>query len=110
MNTRDILVLFCCGMILIGSTFLCYYLYSLVLIDAKARGLERPKFWALVSLGGQSGGGLLLYLFKRRNYDVHLTPQEQAAMDQLKRKILAIFVMMFLAVIFFIFAMMPKMV
>ncbi|WP_429974147.1 hypothetical protein [Enterococcus sp. AZ163] len=49
-------------------------------------------------------------MFKPRNYDVHLTPQEQAAMDQLKRKILAIFMMMFLAVIFFIFAMMPKMV
>lgn len=109
MDTKDLLVFFCCGTIIVGSMFLCYYLYSLVLIDAKARGLERPKLWAFISLGGQSGGGLLLYLFKRRNYEVHLNPQEQAAMDQLKRKILAIFVMMFLAIIFFVFAMMPKM-
>ncbi|EOH94515.1 hypothetical protein [Enterococcus pallens] len=109
MNTSNILVFFCCGMIIVGSLFLCYYIYSLVLIDAKARGLERPRFWALVSLGGQSGGGLLLYLFKRRNYEVRLTQQEQAAMDRLKRKILAIFVLMFLAVIFFVFAMLPNM-
>lgn len=109
MDSRIILVIFCCGTILVGCMFLCYYTYSLVLMDAKARGLERPKLWAFISLSGQSGGGLLLYLFKRRNYEVHLSSQEQAAMDQLKRKILAIFVMMFLAIIFFVFAMLPNM-
>ena len=109
MDNRTLLLFFCIGVILIVSAFLCYYIYSLVLIDAKARGLERPKLWAFVSIGGQSGQELLLYLFKRRNYEVQLSRAEQAAMDQIKRKIFAFFAIDLIAVIFFVFAGLPRM-
>lgn len=107
MDQRMIVFILCCGIIIAASMCLCYFIYSLVLIDAKARGLERPRLWAFLSLSGQSGGGLLLYFFKRRKYEVHLTRQEQVAMDQLKRKIFAIFFVEFVAIGFFVFSILP---
>ncbi|MBO1305960.1 hypothetical protein JZO70_07300 [Enterococcus sp. 669A] len=109
MSNTTLVLFLCVGIILISSSFMCYYVYSLVLIDAKARGLERPKLWALLSAGGQSGQGMLLYLIKRRKYDVQLKPSQQAEMDQLKRKIVALILISTVAIVFFVFTVLPIM-
>ena len=75
--------------ILIGLTsiFLCYYLYELVLLDANNRGIQHPKFWSLLAATGQSGEGLMIYLFKRRKTSSRLNPAMQQKMLVLKNKI-----------------------
>lgn len=100
--------LLCCGFLLfllvVGA--LCYYIFALVLLDAKNRGIKDPKFWSLLAAGGQRGEGLLLYLFKRQKTISTLDSDETAVFLQLKRKIyylLALLIVIFILLIVAIF-------
>ncbi|MBV7390647.1 hypothetical protein [Enterococcus alishanensis] len=91
----------CIGVILVTSVFLYYYLYQLVLLDAKSRDIAHPKLWSLFATSGQNSSGLFLYLFKRRKTTSFLTAEQNLKFLGIKRKIyclmgleLAVFLMM----------------
>ena len=79
--------LICVGIIVLTSVCLFYYIYQLVLIDAKSRGITRPKLWSIIAASGQNGSGLFLYLFKRRNTSSLLNKSENQKSLNIKRKI-----------------------
>lgn len=63
MNAIGILMIL--GVLFVIAAFsLFYYVFSLVLLDAKSRGIKNPKFWSLVAAGGHHGEGLLLVSFQ----------------------------------------------
>ncbi|MFR6672033.1 hypothetical protein [Enterococcus avium] len=87
-------------LLLAGAYCLFYYIFSLIMLDAKSRGIKNPNFWSLIATGGQNGGGLLLYLFARRKTTSLMKPAEVEKFLQLKRKIyclLAVLFVLFLA-------------
>lgn len=98
MNIMAIMIFLMLGFI-IAAVLMCYYIYSLVLIDAKSRGIKNPKFWSLIAAGGQRGEGLLLYLFSRRKTTSSMSSAEIEQVGGLKRKIycvMAVFLFLFL--------------
>lgn len=101
MNAIGILIIL--GVLFVVAAFsLFYYVFSLVLLDAKSRGIKNPKFWSLVAAGGQHGEGLLLYLFNRRKTVSNMTDTESARFLQLKKKIyylMAVDLFLFLAAV-----------
>lgn len=74
------------------------YIYSMVMIDAKSRGIKNPKLWSVIAAAGQRGDGLLLYLFTRRKTTSRMNATETAQFQKLKTKIYCL-----LAVGFFLF-------
>lgn len=97
MNQTAIMI-FLMILFLLAAGCLFYYLFSLVMLDAKSRGIKHPKFWSLLATGGQNGGGLLLYLFARRKTTSLMAPAEVEQFLRIKRKIYCL-----LAVLFFLF-------
>lgn len=97
MNQTAIMILLMVLLIL-SAACMCYYIFSLVMIDAKSRGIKNPKFWSIIATSGQNGGGLLLYLFTRRKTISTMDPAEIEQFLRIKRKIYCL-----LAVIFFLF-------
>lgn len=85
-------------LLVLASGCLCYYIFSLVMMDAKSRGIKNPKFWSLIAAGGQHGEGLLVYLFTRRNTTSRMNSAETSQFLKIKRKIYCL-----LAVLFFLF-------
>lgn len=85
--TFSILLLIYGLIIVFSSIGLMYYIYHLVLMDAKSRKLEQAKFWSVIASSSQNGGGLLLYLFKRRNTSNLLSAGENKRFLTIKRKI-----------------------
>lgn len=105
MNIMAIMIFLMLGFI-IAAVLMCFYLYSLVLIDAKSRGIKQPKFWSILAASGQRGEGLLLYLFNRRKIDSKLSLAEIEQINGLKRKIyclMAVFFFLFLLAVLLIF-------
>lgn len=105
MNIMAIMIFLMLGFI-IAAVLMCYYIYSLVLIDAKSRGIKNPKFWSLIAAGGQRGEGLLLYLFSRRKTTSSMSSAEIEQVNGLKRKIycvMAVFFFLFLLAVLLIF-------
>ncbi len=92
----------CATLIVAASFFMVRYLYEIVLMDAKSRGINHPKFWALVAAGGQRGEGLLWYLFKRRNTRALQNTIEARRMNQLKTKIYYLMAVDVMSAIFFV--------
>ncbi|MBU5360251.1 hypothetical protein KQI58_04055 [Enterococcus raffinosus] len=101
MNYTAIMLLLM-GLILAGASCLFYYLFSLVMLDAKSRGIKNPKFWSLIATGGQNGGGLLLYLFARRKTTSLMKPAEVESFLQLKRKIYCLLAVLFVLFLVFV--------
>ena len=63
-----LLLILSLGIILCSGFYFSYQLFQLVQLDAAYRGMARPKLWSWISVVGQRGEGLILYLLKRRNY------------------------------------------
>lgn len=93
------------SLIVVISGLMMYCLYQLVLIDAKNRGLKKPKFWAVLAAGSQNGSGLFWYLVKRRHTVATLNPQEVQQVLQLKKKIYLLLTMDVMALTFSLVAM-----
>ncbi|MBO0452463.1 MULTISPECIES: hypothetical protein [Enterococcus] len=93
-----LIMIFLMVLLLMTAGFLCYYVFTMVMLDAKSRGIKNPRFWSIIATGGQNGGGLLLYLFTRRKTISKMNSAETADFLKLKRKIYCL-----LAVMFFLF-------
>lgn len=65
---------------------LAYQVFKMVEIDAESRGLKHPKLWGFFSLGGNNGGGLLVYLLGRRKYKLSLSDEDKMVMQSRKKK------------------------
>lgn len=75
------------SIIIISSLALVINIYRLVYIDAISRGLKKPRFWAILSVSGQSGEGLIFYLFKRRKYESNISKDNIDKMEKIKNRI-----------------------
>lgn len=73
--------------IIICGVSLMVNIYRLVYLDAKSRGMKRPKLWGALSMGGNNGEGLVLYLFKRKNYEKNISKDDLKHMNKIKKKI-----------------------
>ena len=60
----------CVVLYLIGLVLTICQVYRFTVIDAKIRGMKHPKAMGLLASSGQGGGGMLLYLIKRKQYPV----------------------------------------
>lgn len=56
------------GIILCSGIYFSYQLFQIIQLDATYRGMERPKLWSWLTVVGQRGEGIILYLLKRRDY------------------------------------------
>lgn len=73
------------AVIAVGAAFFLYQLYHIIVLDARTRGLKHPRIWGLLSLGNNTGGGLFLYLARRRNSPaIRITEKDRA--EILRRK------------------------
>ena len=61
--TWYVLTLIC--LLVVTNGMFVYQLFKLIELDASIRGMRHPKFWGLLTAGGQRGEGLLLYLLMR---------------------------------------------
>lgn len=89
-------------LLVIAAGCMCYYIYSLVMMDAKSRGIKNPKFWSIVAAGGQHGEGLLLYLFTRRKTTSRMNTTETAQFLKLKRKVFCLLAVVFVLFLLFV--------
>lgn len=89
-------------LLVIAAGCMCYYIYSLVMMDAKSRGIRNPKFWSIVAAGGQHGEGLLLYLFTRRKTTSRMNTAETAQFLKLKRKVFCLLTVVFVLFLLFV--------
>lgn len=101
MNQTTIMILLM-SLLILAAACMCYYIFSLVMIDAKSRGIKNPKFWSLIATGGQNGGGLLLYLFTRRKTTSTMNSAETEQFLRIKRKIYCLLVVLFFLFLLFI--------
>ncbi len=74
------------ALIAVGAIFFLYQLYNIVVIDAKTRGIKHPRFWGFLTFGKNTGGGLLLYLIRRRNCPIiNITEKEKLEISKRKK-------------------------
>ncbi len=73
-------------MVLLGDFTLMYQIFKLVVLDAESRGLKHPTFWGVFSLGGNNGGGLLLYLLGRNRFPANMTETTKELFNSRKKK------------------------
>ena len=67
------------AVIAVGAVFFLYQLYSIV-------GLKHPRLWGFLSLGNNTGGGLLVYLIRRRNCPVvNITDNDRQEISKRKK-------------------------
>ncbi len=69
MDTNYLFLGICVVLYLIGLVLTICQVYRFTVIDAKTRGMKNPKAMGLLATSGQ-GGGMLLYLIKRKQYPV----------------------------------------
>ncbi|MGY3778602.1 hypothetical protein [Isobaculum melis] len=81
---------------------LTYQMYQLLLLDAKSKGLEKPKLWAVIGASGGRGEGLLLYLLKRKNYSGEVLEVEQQKKYQLKKRLTILLLIQLISALFFL--------
>ncbi|KPI54505.1 hypothetical protein C4097_03955 [Clostridioides difficile] len=67
---KNMLILICFAVALVGSVGVVYQIYHMTVIDAKARGLKHPKLWGLFAMNGNNSSGLIIYLIGRRKYPI----------------------------------------
>ncbi|WP_455684358.1 hypothetical protein [Thomasclavelia sp.] len=74
------------AIIAVGAVFFLYQLYNVIVIDAKTRGLKHPHFWGFLSMGNNTGGGLILYLIRRRNCPIiDITEKDKQEISRRKK-------------------------
>lgn len=75
------------AVVLVGAVNVCYQIYKMTEIDARARGLKHPRFWAFIAMNGNNSSGLLLYLLGRRKFPVISMPEtDQKEIDARKKR------------------------
>lgn len=83
MNTKYLFLGVCAVLYLIGLVLTICQVYRFTVIDAKTRGMSNPKAMGLLTTSGQGGGGMLLYLIKRKKYPVQsVSSQEKKSLRQ----------------------------
>lgn len=86
MDQKLILAVICGAIAFVGTATVCYHIFQMTVIDAKARGLKHPKFWGLFTMSGNNSNGLILYLIGRRNYPIqNMSRQDQEKIIKYKK-------------------------
>lgn len=99
---KDVLLLICGAIILAAAILMMLQMYRLVLLDAKSRGIQHPKFWAILSAGSQNGGGLIFYLLKRENYLSRMSTEERQKADHLLNSVIGCFLISMIGALAFV--------
>ena len=84
--TWYVLTLIC--LLVVTNGMFVYQLFKLIELDASIRGMRHPKFWGLLTAGGQRGEGLLLYLLMRNKAIYSVEIEEQEELENRKKRLL----------------------
>lgn len=96
--TWYILTLIC--LLVVTNGMFVYQLFKLVELDASIRGMRNPKFWGLLTAGGQRGEGLLLYLLTRNKAIYSMEIEEQEELEIRKKRLLYLLILNIIFAIF----------
>lgn len=96
--TWYVLTLIC--LLVVTNGMFVYQLFKLVELDASIRGMRHPKFWGLLTAGGQRGEGLLLYLLKRDKAIYSMEIEEQEELGNRKKRLLYLLILNIIFAIF----------
>lgn len=96
--TWYVLTLIC--LLVVTNGMFVYQLFKLVELDASIRGMRHPKFWGLLTAGGQRGEGLLLYLLTRNKAIYSMEIEEQEELENRKIRLLYLLILNIIFAIF----------
>lgn len=96
--TWYVLTLIC--LLVVTNGMFVYQLFKLVELDASIRGMRHPKFWGLLTAGGQRGEGLLLYLLTRNKAIYSMEIEEQEELENRKKRLLYLLILNIVFAIF----------
>lgn len=96
--TWYVLTLIC--LLVVTNGMFVYQLFKLVELDASIRGMKHPKFWGILTAGGQRGEGLILYLLKRNKAIFSMTTEEKEELENRKKRLLYLLVLNIIFAIF----------
>ena len=93
-----VLTLIC--LLVVTNGMFVYQLFKLIELDASIRGMRHPKFWGLLTAGGQRGEGLLLYLLTRDKAIYSMEIEEQEELENRKKRLLYLLILNIIFAIF----------
>ena len=93
-----VLTLIC--LLVVTNVMFVYQLFKLIELDASIRGMRHPKFWGLLTAGGQRGEGLLLYLLMRNKAIYSMEIEEQEELENRKKRLLYLLILNIIFAIF----------
>ena len=93
-----VLTLIC--LLVVTNGMFVYQLFKLIELDASIRGMRHPKFWGLLTAGGQRGEGLLLYLLMRNKAIYSMEIEEQEELGNRKKRLLYLLILNIIFAIF----------
>ena len=96
--TWYVLTLIC--LLVVTNGMFVYQLFKSVELDASIRGMRHPKFWGLLTAGGQRGEGLLLYLLTRDKAIYSMEIEEQEELGNRKKRLLYLLILNIIFAIF----------
>lgn len=96
--TWYVLTLIC--LLVVTNGMFVYQLFKLIELDASIRGMRHPKFWGLLTAGGQRGEGLLLYLLTRNKAIYSMEIEEQEELENRKKRLLYLLILNIIFAIF----------
>ena len=96
--TWYVLTLIC--LLVVTNGMFVYQLFKLIELDASIRGMRHPKFWGLLTAGGQRGEGLLLYLLTRNKAIYSMEIEEQEELGNRKKRLLYLLILNIIFAIF----------
>lgn len=96
--TWYVLTLIC--LLVVTNGMFVYQLFKLVELDASIRGMRHPKFWGLLTAGGQRGEGLLLYLLTRDKAIYSMEIEEREELENRKKRLLYLLILNIIFAIF----------
>ena len=96
--TWYVLTLIC--LLVVTNGMFVYQLFKLIELDASIRGMRHPKFWGLLTAGGQRGEGLLLYLLMRNKAIYSMEIEEQEELGNRKKRLLYLLILNIIFAIF----------
>lgn len=96
--TWYVLTLIC--LLVVTNGMFVYQLFKLIELDASIRGMRHPKFWGLLTAGGQRGEGLLLYLLTRDKAIYSMEIEEQEELGNRKKRLLYLLILNIIFAIF----------
>jgi hypothetical protein len=96
--TWYVLTLIC--LLVVTNGMFVYQLFKLIELDASIRGMRHPKFWGLLTAGGQRGEGLLLYLLTRNKAIYSMEIEEREELENRKKRLLYLLILNIIFAIF----------